>query len=409
MATPATDTGEAISSTTINPDEIRLDTAEEGTDTSFQQQLEEFSGEGGGGEPESQAPAAPEPEPEPAKVPPGKPGDLPEKPIKAELDEPDPSQKAAPAEKPAVEQIKPHTEFADARSLRPAYEALRVRCETAEKVVVEKEARIAELAKRIEEAKTVKEEAEQLRAKVSNRDFQDTEAYQQAISPLRTEAQSIIARATELTMVGGRNDPDKISETIRRMVSLPDRGQRRQLANEIFEPEDVPEAVALASQLADVDRRYKATHSTWSEKASEFLKTSRVREISSLRESVEVIDKEMTARFGFIAKDEALKDSEENGARIASALLELDDLPARQRTAVLQEAFYRVRHFDAMWTAAYQALEQLKIANAALKRRGINPVPGGGGGGSVSKNGGGKKGEERTLNDELDEEFAKQQ
>jgi hypothetical protein len=403
MATPTTETqdvGETVQSFTIKADEIRQDPNDGAEpDVSMEQQLAEFAGEG---EPTAAQPATPD---APAAEPVPKTAQLPDEAPKAEPDEPEPAEKTAATEKPAVEPIKPHTEFADARSLRPAYEALRVRAEAAEKAVADKDARIADLTRQIEETKPIKEEAEQLRAKVHNRNFEETEPYQQTITPLRTEAQSILARAGELSLSDGKQNQDKINDTIRRMVSLPDRGQRRQLASEVFDEADVSEAVALAGQLADVDRRYRATYQEWSAKASENLKLFRTKEVTILREEAEAVRKEQDARLGFVAKDPVLAEHRQEGEKLAAALLQLDELPARERRAVIREAYWQVARFPAMWAASYQALEQLKIARAALKRRGITlqaAVPGGAPGGG---NGSRKKSDDMTLTDELDAEF----
>jgi hypothetical protein len=398
-------TGDNVSSGTIATDQIKLDPTEapEG-EADMQSEVGEMFDE----TPETPPPAPAAPATKaPAKPQDVEPGTLPDKLPTAEIpEEPEPGTNppAPAAEKPAVEAIKPHTEFADARSLRPAYEALRVRCESIEKSVADKDARISDLTKQIEEMKPVKEEAEQLRAKVSNVHFRETEPYQQAITPLRQEAESILARASELATSDGKRDPDKITDAIRRMVSLPDRGQRRQLATEIFEDADVAEAVALAGQLSDVDRRYRSTDKEWSEKSIEFLKTHRTREITTVREAAKTVEQEVLQRMPFV-QDPALADARESGNKYAEALMQLDDLPPRQRRALMPELAYRVKLFDSLWAATYHALGQLKIANLALKKRGIvsttagAPVTGRGG------NGAGGESKAKTLDQELVESW----
>jgi DNA repair exonuclease SbcCD ATPase subunit len=403
---PPPETGDTVQSSTIAADQIRLDPNEapEEETSEMKSELGELF------EDDAAAPPPPEPAPAPAAKPPAKiqdlePGAMPDKLPKAEIPEEEPEPDAKPeTAKPAAEVIKPHTEFADARSLRPAYEALRVRCESIEKSVADKDARIADLTKQIEDIKPVKEEAEQLRARVNNVHFRDTEPYQQAVIPLRQEAESILARASELATSDGKRDPDKITDAIRRMTSLPDRGQRRQLAQEVFEDADVAEAVTLASELADVDRRYRTTDKQWSEKSGEFLKNHKVQEVTSTRQAAQAVEQEVLQRMPFI-KDPALQEAREIGDKYAEALLQLDDMAPRQRRAVIPDLAYRIKLFDPLWAAAYQMAGQLKIANAALKKKGITMTTGGGA--PVTARAGNGGAEPKSLDEELQADWEK--
>jgi hypothetical protein len=394
--------GENITAITIPADQVREDTTPEDSRSLEEQIATEF----GDGEPAPDNAASPSRQTPPAGEPdqpqPEKPGVIPDELPDVEEDE-EPEAKAPQSAQPdaAVEAIKSHTEFADARSLRPAYEALRTRCEAAEKQLREKQERIDQLTREIEEAGQVKEEVQSLRQRVANRNFEETEEFSQTIAPLKSEAESIVARAAELSLQDGKRDVDAITQTIRRMVALPDRAQRRQLAAEVFDEADVADAVAMASQLADVDRRYRNVHREWSQKAGEFLKTNRAKEMSKLREAAQTVEQEMVKRLGFVAKHDALKEPRENGTRVAEALIQLDELPPRQRAAVVQEAYYRAKYFDATTAALYQALDRLRIAKAALKRKGIVPV-----GDADAPHRNGKNGapadEDVSLGDQLD-------
>ena len=393
--------GDQVETITIPADQVRQDQESQESDSTFSEQLDKELGQDGE---QAEAPKAPVPAPAPAPKPGKAEQKIPDEIPDVETDDADGAEKPD-QEKPKAEIIKPHSEFTDARSLRPAYEALRVRCETAEKAIGERDSKISDLTRQIEEAKHVKEEAEQLRARVDNVNFRETEPYKQAIEPLKAEANSILTLAGELPLNTGKVDAERVERIMLQMANLPDRGQRRRMAMEVFDDADVGTAVDLAGRLADVDRRYRAKDGEFAKNSGEFLKTYRVKQVGKLREDVVTVQREMDHELGAIAKSPALKDARDQGERMAETLLKMDDLPPRQRAVFMQDVYWRLARFDATLALAMNVTRKLEIANAALKKRGIRPVTDADPGGSTNavevptgKNGG----KDMTIGDELD-------